>query len=481
MQKLTVAFVLCMLATLSCKKKDADTPVTIVPERLELTSAAGSITAGNTTTFSAIFYNNQGVTAPVPTTIVWSSADNNIATVNQQGVVTGVAAGQTSIRITYNTISASALITVTATTVPERLVIAAPTNSITVGSTTTFTLTYFNNQGVQVPVPPGIVWSSENAAFATVNQQGLITGVAAGQTNIKATLNTTTASAAITVTNPNIPERLLISPGTASIMVGNTAVFTLTYFNNQGMQAPVPNGVVWSTANNTITTVSQQGLVTGVAAGQTSVTATLGSISTTATVTVTANTQLATVTLTPASVLEINLNQTSAITATGKNSNGDIITGLVFTWASTNNSLVSVNNGTVNGVGYGTANINAASAGIMSAPLMVQVIRSGTFNGTFSSTGQAKLKIENGVLKLETSANFSVSTAPPDLRIYLSASTSNISNAVEVATLNMRSGKQIWNVPATNSTGQPVNITAYPFVMVWCKQFDGNYGHVVLP
>jgi uncharacterized protein YjdB len=481
MKKLTVAFSLCLVAVLSCKKKGADTPVTIVPERLELTPATSTVASGSTTTFSAVFYNNQGVAAPVPANVVWSSADNNIATVNQQGVVSGVAAGQTSIRITYNAVSASALITVTATTVPERLVIAAPTNSITVGGTTTFTLTYFNNQGAQVALPPGIIWSSENAALATVNQQGLVTGVATGQTNIKATLNATVASAAITVTNPNVPERLVISPGTVSVMVGNTAAFNLTYFNNQGTQAPVPNGVVWSTTNNTIATVSQQGLITGVAAGQTSVTATLGSINTTATVTVTANTQLATVTLTPASLLEINLNQTSAVTATGKNSNGDIITGLVFTWSSTNNSLVTVNNGTVNGIAYGTANINAASAGIMSPPLMVQVIRSGTFNGAFSSTGQAKLKIENGVLKLETSANFSVSSAAPDLRIYLSASTSNITNAVEVATLNIRSGMQIWNVPATNSTGQPVNITTYPFVMVWCKQFGGNYGHVVLP
>jgi hypothetical protein len=112
---------------------------------------------------------------------------------------------------------------------------------------------------------------------------------------------------------------------------------------------------------------------------------------------------------------------------------------------------------------------------------MVQVVRSGTFNGAFNSMGQAKLKIENGVLKLETSSNFSVSTGAPDLRIYLSNSTGNITNSVEVATLNMRSGAQSWAVPVTNNQGQPVTITTYPFVLVWCRQFGGNYGHVVLP
>ncbi len=482
MRNKIVALITCIITALGCSKKSADTQVTLVPERLELAPASTSITTGNTTTFTVTFYNNMGVVATAPAGIVWSSADINIATVNQQGVVTGVATGQTSIRVTYNTnITATALITVTASTVPERLVITAPVNSIMVGGTTTFTITYFNNLGVQAPVPAGVVWSSESNAIATVNQAGLVTGVAVGQTNIKAVLNTITASAAITVTNPNIPERLEISPGNASIMVGNTATFTLTYFNNQGVQAPVPAGVVWSSGNAAFATVNQQGIVTGVGAGQTSVKATLGAINTNATVTVTANTQLATITLNPATLLELNLNQSSAITATGRNANGDVIAGLTFTWASANTNFVTVNNGTANGFAYGTANVTASSAGIMSPPLMVQVIRSGNFNGAFSSTGAAKLKIENGILKLETSANFSVSTAAPDLRIYLSTSTTSIANSVEVATLNQRSGMQSWSVPATNSLGQPVNITTYPFVLVWCKQFGGNYGHVVLP
>jgi hypothetical protein len=112
---------------------------------------------------------------------------------------------------------------------------------------------------------------------------------------------------------------------------------------------------------------------------------------------------------------------------------------------------------------------------------MVQVIRSGNFNGGSGSTGQAKLKIENGTLKLQTSSTFSVSTGAPDLRIYLSNSTTNITNAVEIATLNQRSGAQSWNVPATTSGGQPITITSYQYVLVWCRQFGGNYGHVVLP
>jgi trimeric autotransporter adhesin len=465
----------------SCSKKAADTPVATVPERLELAPASKTVLVGNTTSFTVSFFNNRGEPATVPTNITWTSLDNTIATVNAQGIITGIATGQTTIKVTYNnTISATALISVTSNTVPERLEISSSTNSILTGASTTFTLLYFNNTGNQAPVPSGVVWSSMNTSIATVNQQGVVMGVAVGQSTIKATLNTLSASATITVTGNQ--ERLEISPGNLNIMVGNTAPFTLTYFNASGMQAPVPVGVVWNSVNASIATVNQQGMVTGMAVGLTTVTATLNTLNATASVTIAANNQLASIVLNPSTILEVNKSQFSTVTATGLNASGVAILGLTFNWASNNNSLVTVlSSGIVQGVEYGTANITATVGSITSPPLMVQVIRSGTFNGGSGSAGQAKLKIENGILKLQTSSSFSVSAGPPDLRIYLSNSTSSITNAVEIATLNQRSGAQSWNVPATNSSGQTITITSYQYVLVWCRQFGGNYGHVVLP
>jgi trimeric autotransporter adhesin len=467
---------------IGCKKSDIapETQLAIVIERIELTPTSSVIQAGTTRTLTVKFFNNVGVETSLPSTAVWSSLNTAIASVNTQGVITGVAAGQTSIKLTYNNVSASALITVSPTTVPEQLIITATTNTVIAGSTITFILSYTNNQGQPAPIPAGVVWSSSNNTIAAVNQQGVISGVVVGSAVITATLNATTAASAnVTVTQSQ--ERIEINPGTVTVMQGNSANFTVVYFNAAGITAPVPAGLIWSSNNPAIVTITQQGMINAISAGQTTIKAMVNNLSTIATVTVTSNTSLATITLNPASILEINLNQTSSVIATGLNASGNPISGLNFTWASDNNSLVSVNNsGTVTGMAYGTANITANSAAITSAPLMVQVIRSGNFNGVFSSTGIAKLKIENGILKLSTSANFSVSTGAPDLRIYLTNSTSSITNAVEVATLTQRSGAQIWNVPAM-SGGVPVTITSFQYVMVWCRQFGGNYGLVTLP
>ena len=103
-----------------------------------------------------------------------------------------------------------------------------------------------------------------------------------------------------------VPERIEITPTTSSILVGQTAQFTVKYYNNVGVLAATPAAIVWSTSNMAIATVSTTGLATAVTAGQANITATYNTISSTAAVTVVSNSNvLATVTITPAITQEI--------------------------------------------------------------------------------------------------------------------------------------------------------------------------------
>jgi hypothetical protein len=272
----------------------------------------------------------------------------------------------------------------------------------------------------------------------------------------------------------NVPERLEISPTSANVIIGNTAQFTAKYFNTLGVEAPIPTGAIWSSSNIAVATVTQQGLVTGVANGSTSIRITLNAAIASAPFTVVANpNQLASVSITPNTPQELTLNQTVLLSAVGTNAVGGTISGLTFSWMSNNTTVATVMpNGTVSTIGYGSANISATSSSVQSSPVMINVVRQGNFT-LMNSTGTAKLKIDNGVLKLQTSANFSVSSAPPDLRIYLSASASNITNSTQIASLSstqQTSGARSWNVP-TN-----ISITQYRYAVVWCAQFGGVYG-----
>jgi Bacterial Ig-like domain (group 2)/Electron transfer DM13 len=270
----------------------------------------------------------------------------------------------------------------------------------------------------------------------------------------------------------NVPERLEITPTSSSILTGQTAQFTVKYFNNRGVEAPVPTSTIWSSDNTLVASVNQQGLALGVAIGNANIKATYNAIVASVGITVVVNnTVLSTVNIIPAEAQEIVLNGTTNLMAEGRNIAGGLITGLNFTWAS-NAAMVQVNStGVVTGMNYGSANITATANNITSAPRVVDVIRRGNFTGQ-NSMGTAKLKIENGILKLQTTANFQVSSAP-DLRIYLTNSTTSIANAIQIAPLSsagQTSGMRSWNVP-TN-----INITQYRYALVWCAQFGGNYG-----
>jgi len=106
----------------------------------------------------------------VPT---WKSADSEIATVDEEGKVTAVRAGTTTITLTCGKISKSFSITVTA--------VEAPTEAIEVnaGETANLSLTI---------LPEGTVltyeWKSLNEDIATV-ENGVVTGVAEGSAKIE--------------------------------------------------------------------------------------------------------------------------------------------------------------------------------------------------------------------------------------------------------------------------------------------------------
>ncbi len=268
-----------------------------------------------------------------------------------------------------------------------------------------------------------------------------------------------------------VPERIVITPVIKSVLVGDTAIFSIAYFNTLGDQAAVPSGITWSSTDGAIATVSQQGIASGLRSGQIEIKATYNNIVAKALLTVAANTaQTATVEILQ-QIQELKLNESVTMTAIAKDVTGNTLAGKTFSWQTDNALYASINaaTGLVTTNGYGTANITVSTDGIRSGPAMVQVIRTGNF-GERASTGAAKLKIENGILILQTTANFSVSAGPPDLRVYLGDNSNNVNGAVEIASLNKRNGMQSWNVAGT------VKINQYRYVIVWCKQLGGIYG-----
>jgi hypothetical protein len=133
-----------------------------------------------------------------------------------------------------------------------------------------------------------VTWTTTAAGVATVSASGLVTAVAAGSATIRATSEGQVGSAAITVTAaPPVPvASVTVSPGTAALLVGQSAQLTATARDATGTVLP-GRVVTWTTSAPGVATVSGTGFVTTHGAGTATVTATSETRTGTATVTVT--------------------------------------------------------------------------------------------------------------------------------------------------------------------------------------------------
>lgn len=183
---------------------------------------------------------------------VWTSLNTAVATVNNNGQVTGVAAGTATIRYTVtasegcSTIVTRNILVKDPPAIPPAITGA---NEVCVGATTSFTNT-----------TPNGFWLSNQTDIATVHATtGVVTGVAEGTARIRYIIEEQCGVAEITkdiqVNGP--PARPAIFTGATQVCAGSQVTWTTA-----------TTGGVWSSAQPLIATIHPTtGLITGVAAG----------------------------------------------------------------------------------------------------------------------------------------------------------------------------------------------------------------------
>jgi hypothetical protein len=141
-----------------------------------------------------------------------------------------------------------------------------------------FTATGNYSDGSTQYLTQQVAWTSENTSLATVTPtMGLVTAVAPGTVNIDATLSGVTGKSSLTVVARHLTG-IAITPARLAMQLGKSQqAFATGEFGNATMQ-DLTDSAVWSSSAPTVATVSSTGLVTAVAAGETTITATDGTI-----------------------------------------------------------------------------------------------------------------------------------------------------------------------------------------------------------
>ena len=330
---------------------------------LQVTPGTTAVGTGATQQFTATGKFSDGSSKDLTSSVVWSSSDPAIATINASGMATGVLSGAVTITAKSGSVQGIANLNVTVAAVNLSSISVAPAaSSIPVNTTQQFTATGSYSDGSSRDLTALVTWASTASAVATIDPTGLATGVAAGPTTISATLGTVSGSTSLTVAAPTIAV-LTVTPDGLNLGMGIKQQYTATATYTDGTSQDLSAGVTWSSSDNTVATIDANGLVTTVAAGTVTITAAAGSASDTATLTVVAA-HLLSISLNPANP-SIALGTTQQFTATGSFDDGSTQPLTSVIWSSSNINVASINSsGVATSTGPGTATITAASGAV---------------------------------------------------------------------------------------------------------------------
>ncbi len=161
--------------------------------------------------------------------VVWSSVNEAIATVNQDGVVTGVLEGGTT------TINATSMLDNSVIgTATVNVVAFVPINATSVTlDVETVTIVEGNTSALNATILPAdaddtvLSWTSNNEAVASVNSNGVVSAIADGTATITVAL----------VSDPTINDQVTINVArftAASITLDDRNIYTNTIYDNNG-------------------------------------------------------------------------------------------------------------------------------------------------------------------------------------------------------------------------------------------------------
>ncbi|MBI5548788.1 MAG: Ig-like domain-containing protein [Deltaproteobacteria bacterium] len=405
-----------------------------------------SIAVGSTQQFSAVGTYSDGSIQDITDQVSWESSATETATISNaagsKGLASGIAVGSAMISASLAGVAGSTTLTVTPATL-ESIAVTPASPSIAVRSTQQFVATGTYSDGTFQDITDQVAWTSSTIATATISNaaatRGLATGVAAGSTQISAALAGKTGSATLTVIVVTLAS-IEVTPDAPTIAKRTTVQFTATGTYSDGSTLPLTN-VTWRSSATGVATISNtagsKGLATGVAAGATTITATLGAISGEATLKVTSAT-LVSLAVNP-STPSIAKGTKLQFTATGTFSDSSTQVLTTVTWSSSAVGVATISNtgtskGLATGVSMGETTIRATSGTI-----------SGSTRLTVSAAALTQIDIDppNATLAKGLNRQFTATGIFSDLkRQDLTAQVTWSSGDAAIATISNAAGSQ---------------------------------------
>jgi len=166
---------------------------------ISLTLPDGSIPAGISQQAVVTGTYSDGTSHDITTRVIWSSSDSSAVTVDGGGLAKAISPGSAVIRVTSESVSATATLTVNAAT-PVFISVTPLIPSIPVGVNEQLMATATYSDGTRFDVTEQVNWSSSDPSVAAISKNGLITAIEPGTATITAGSGSIWERTTVTVT-----------------------------------------------------------------------------------------------------------------------------------------------------------------------------------------------------------------------------------------------------------------------------------------
>ena len=251
---------------------------------ITVTPADGTITTGNSFKFTATGHRPDGSTLDVSNSVTWSSSNETVATVDSSGNVATLIDGSIMISASVSSIVGSTSLTASSAALQSIAIFAdtSTPNDLTMPECKSLQLkaigTYEGESGPRdtTPITSDVTWSVQ-VGEGNFTGQGLLNSRASGSIDVQASLNTVNGNATVTATADL--TSIAITPASATLSKDATLQYEASGTYTDSSTADITDTVNWTSGTDTVAnfnTPATNGLITGLAAGSTIVTAACG-------------------------------------------------------------------------------------------------------------------------------------------------------------------------------------------------------------
>jgi plastocyanin len=381
LRRLMVCFVLPL--ALACGGSGGPSQPPVASVSLTAGSSGPLTSIGDTLQLTAVPRDASGAAIP-GVGVLFTSSSNAAATVTQGGLVTAVANGTTTIHASAE--GKEATLDVTVAQVVAQAIVTPASIRVPQGETPLFQASAVDARNHPVAGAPVPVWTTTDAAVATIGTDGRATvSASAGNgatVSAVATVGTvaSTAGGLMTVDSTAVyVETITVTTtgATSFSKVNDTSQFSATATNPHGDVTSTVT-FAWSSSVASVAGVSSTGLVTSVANGNAAISATSNGVSGSLGVTVSQVPASVSVSASGggSSASLASLGATASLVGTAFDSGGSAIPGATFTWTSDATSIATVSStGVVTAVNNGTAHVTARTSNQIASPAFTVTVQ----------------------------------------------------------------------------------------------------------